>query len=621
MTAPPVWKTRIGISSILAILLVLGIASDRTIVAMRDSTQALQQAHEILHQIANTRSALESLRASCRGFALTGQQGFLDSRRANEEQLADAAATLRALLAGDSRQQARLGTLERLTGREIARAGEIVRLRRSGGMQAAAALAGEGDGVRLMNDTRALIDEIEQQERRVVSERNAEGLRRSAQARILLIVGAALALLTTLVGGVIVRAFGVRANAEPAPRQQQLPLESEFGSTRDDEIDEDEHGHDALELAAIRDGTERNRAKNRFRALLESAPDAMIIVDQQGLIQLANAQVESLFGHTRPELIGKSVDMLVPQRFRDVHGAHRHGFFQSPKRRAMGEGHELFGLRKDGSEFPVEISLSPLEDPSGNSVTAAIRDITPRKTAERNLVQTIEKLKRSNNELEQFAYVTSHDLQEPLRMVSGYTQLLAKRYKGRLDSEADEYIAFAVDGTVRMRRLIQDLLAYSRAGTSDEPLSEVAGEVALHEALTNLQVAVRDGAAIVTHGPLPSVRIHHSQLVQIFQNLIGNAIKYRGSDAPRIHVTARSHNLPGHVFSVRDNGLGIDPQQFERIFVIFQRLHARNAFTGTGLGLAICKKLVEQHGGRIWVDSEPGSGSTFHFTVLAGSTS
>jgi PAS domain S-box-containing protein len=328
--------------------------------------------------------------------------------------------------------------------------------------------------------------------------------------------------------------------------------------------------------------------------------------------------MESLFGYTRPELIGESADMLVPMRLRAGRGTDQLGFFQTPKRRAMGEGRELFGLRKDGTEFPVEISLSPLEDPTGSSVTAAIRDITDRKRAEEHLVQTIAELKRSNDELEQFAYVTSHDLQEPLRMVSSYTQLLAKRYKGRLDGDADEFIAFAVDGSTRMRRLIQDLLAYSRAGTSGEPVGDIASADALREALENLGGAMKEAAAVVTHDPLPTVTMNHLQLVQIFQNLIGNAIKYRGADAPRIHVTAQSVNGQGHVFSVRDNGLGIDPQQFGRIFVIFQRLHGRDAFSGTGLGLAICKKLVERQGGRIWVDSEPGHGSTFHFALLKG---
>ncbi|HTK31331.1 MAG TPA: PAS domain S-box protein [Candidatus Saccharimonadaceae bacterium] len=360
------------------------------------------------------------------------------------------------------------------------------------------------------------------------------------------------------------------------------------------------------------------RTESRYRALLEATPDAILMVNQDGLIELANGQIEHLFGYTRAELLGASVEMLLPERFRHVHGDHRHGFFVSPRRRAMREGLDLFGLRKDGTEFPVEISLSPLETVDGVLALAAIRDGTERKRAQDELVLTIEKLKRSNAELEQFAYVTSHDLQEPLRMVASYTQLLAQRYKGRLGADADEFISFAVDGSTRMRQLIQDLLAYSRAGSSDEGILEISSEDALNEALANLEGAMKEGSAVVTHGPLPRLHMDPAQLEQIFQNLVGNAIKYRGAEPPRIHVTARYERGEGHVFSVQDNGLGIDAKHFERIFVIFQRLHGRDAYSGTGIGLAICKKLVERHGGRIWVESQPGHGSTFHFAIANG---
>ena len=203
-------------------------------------------------------------------------------------------------------------------------------------------------------------------------------------------------------------------------------------------------------------------------------------------------------------------------------------------------------------------------------------------------------------------------------MVSSYTRLLATRYKGQLDADADEFMTFAADGAARMRHLIQDLLTYSRAGAQDEIAAEISSEEALREALANLKVAVADGEAIVTSGPLPRVTMNYLQLVQVLQNLIGNAIKYRGSESPRIHVTAQLENSHGCVFSVQDNGLGIESKHFEKIFVIFQRLHGRNSFTGTGIGLAICKKVIERQGGRIWVDSELGRGSTFHFALANG---
>jgi light-regulated signal transduction histidine kinase (bacteriophytochrome) len=200
-------------------------------------------------------------------------------------------------------------------------------------------------------------------------------------------------------------------------------------------------------------------------------------------------------------------------------------------------------------------------------------------------------------------------------MVASYTQLLAKRYKGRLDSDADEFIAFAVDGCNRMQGLIHDLLAYSRAGTNGKTICEISGEDALNEALTNLRVTIEENNAIVTHDPLPTIRTDDTQLAQVFQNLVGNSIKYRSADVPHVHVSATNNGRNEWIFSVQDNGLGIDPQYFERIFILFQRLHGRNEFEGTGIGLAICKKIVERLGGRIWVESQPGQGSTFYFAL------
>jgi len=243
------------------------------------------------------------------------------------------------------------------------------------------------------------------------------------------------------------------------------------------------------------------------------------------------------------------------------------------------------------------------------------RDITDRRIAEEHLMRTMVELKRSNDELEQFAYVASHDLQEPLRMVASYTQLLGQRYQGRLDSDADEFIAFAVDGAGRMQRLIQDLLAYSRVGTKGSDLLETPSEDALQQALINLRETIRESSAMVTHDPLPPVMADDMQLTQLFQNIIGNAIKYQKPGIPQVHISATRNGAGKWMFSVQDNGLGIDPQYFERIFGMFQRLHKREEFAGTGIGLAICKKIAERHGCNILVESTLGQGSTFRFAL------
>jgi signal transduction histidine kinase len=233
---------------------------------------------------------------------------------------------------------------------------------------------------------------------------------------------------------------------------------------------------------------------------------------------------------------------------------------------------------------------------------------------ERRVEQRTEALRRSNEDLQQFAYVASHDLQEPLRMVASYTELLKRRYKGRLDADADQFIDYAIDGVKRMNALIHDLLAYSRAGeTPAEKLKQLNPEDTLNTVLKNLKVTIDDVGATITHDPLPSVEYDPLRLSQLFQNLLANAIKYRGDKKPMVHITARTANAET-IFSIIDNGIGIDPRHTEEIFGIFKRLHGRE-YEGTGIGLAMCKKIVERYGGRIWVDSKPGEGSTFSFSI------
>lgn len=241
-------------------------------------------------------------------------------------------------------------------------------------------------------------------------------------------------------------------------------------------------------------------------------------------------------------------------------------------------------------------------------------EIVKRREVESALHYSNESLERSNKDLEQFAYVASHDLQEPLRMVASYTQLLAQRYEGQLDAKAKKYIDYAVDGAIRMQRLINDLLTYSRIGTRGKLPEPTDAHAVLGEALKNLAAAIEENRAMVTNDDLPTVRADATQLALVFQNLIGNAIKFHGLEDPRVHVGA-AEQAGEWVFSVRDNGIGIEPQYVDRIFVIFQRLHTREEYPGTGIGLAVCKRIVERHGGRIWFESETGKGSTFFFSI------
>jgi PAS domain S-box-containing protein len=486
---------------------------------------------------------------------------------------------------------------------------------------------------------------------------------------------------------------------------------------------------------------EMQSVQRKYDRLLQSTPDAMLFVGRNARIVLANQQVEKLFGYSNEELVGKDLHVLIPERFRVRHRNNVASYFSDPRTRPMGTRLQIYGLRKDGAEFPADISLSPLEAERGLLVIAAIRDITDRKQAEReaaegqklrlaqevarigtyewdiqtdvmrwtpemealyglqpggfgktyaewvrlihpddrpqteeavrkalqqgtletefravwpdgtvrwlaargvvfkngdgkprrlvgvniditerrkteeDMARLLSELQRSNKELEQFAYIASHDLQEPLRMIASYVQLLEQKYKGRLDEKADKYIYFAVDGALRMQNLIEALLAYSRVTTRGAPFDPVDTNLVFTHVVVNLSAVIKENHATVTKDPLPTVRGDEAQLAQLFQNLIGNAIKFRKPDTPPlVHVSAKKARKQW-LFSVRDNGIGMEAKYFDRIFQIFQRLHTHAEYPGTGIGLAICKRIVERHGGRIWLESAPGEGTTFFFTL------
>jgi light-regulated signal transduction histidine kinase (bacteriophytochrome) len=278
--------------------------------------------------------------------------------------------------------------------------------------------------------------------------------------------------------------------------------------------------------------------------------------------------------------------------------------------------YEVEKERKNGTIIPCIVTVTPFRGPDDEliGIVEDHKDISEHRLAEEKLKQTMVDLERSNKDLEQFAYVASHDLQEPLRMMSSYMQLIEQRYKSKLDADADEFIMYAVDGASRMQSMIDDLLAYSRVGTRGKPFEQTDSAAVLDQVLANLKVVIEESGAVVTHDALPTGMTDISQLAQVFQNLIDNAIKFRSDKPPEVHVGVEERG-DEWVFSVRDNGIGIAPEYHERIFQVFQRLHGRGEYPGTGIGLAICKRIAERHGSRIWVESEPGKGSTFYFTI------
>ena len=364
-----------------------------------------------------------------------------------------------------------------------------------------------------------------------------------------------------------------------------------------------------------RDITERKKAEEKIQSLanaLESSNDAIITQSLDGIIESWNKGAEQIYGYSAEEILGKNVSILEPNNLK----GEIQQLIQKTKHKEKIQHYETLRLKKEGTVINTSITLSPVYDKSGNftAVSCIARDITESKMAEEILKLKLEALASSNAELEQFAYVSSHDLQEPLRMISSYLQLLQRRYQGKLDDKADKYIYFAVDGAARMQTLINDLLEFSRVATRAKEPEPTDSEFVLNQTLSNLELYIKENKATVSHDPLPEVIADNTQLAQVFQNLIANGIKFHGEKVPKIHISAEE-NVNEWVFSVKDNGIGIDPQYSERIFEVFKRLHRKEDYPGTGIGLAICKKIIERHGGHIWVESELGKGSTFYFTL------
>jgi PAS domain S-box-containing protein len=350
-----------------------------------------------------------------------------------------------------------------------------------------------------------------------------------------------------------------------------------------------------------------------LRLLMDTIPDRIYFKDLQSRFVRNNAAHARSFGATPEQCVGKTDFDFFSREHAEQAAADEQEIIRSGQP-VIGKIERL--TMRDGRRGWSSTTKLPWHDDSGRIIGTfgLSRDITAMKEAEEKLAEERNLLARSNAELEQFAYVASHDLQEPLRAVASCVQLLKKRYEGKLDARADEFITHAVDGTKRMQALIGDLLEYSRVGTHTHPFEPVDCAQVLDDALANLTVAIQESGAVVEHEPLPTLLADASQLAQLFQNLIGNAIKFRAERRPEIRISAR-REAGEWLFGISDNGIGIEPQYFDRIFRVFQRLHTRGRYPGTGIGLAICKKIVERHGGRIWIESQPDQGSTFYFTL------
>jgi PAS domain S-box-containing protein len=559
-------------------LITAGIGAFGTM-SLYDSEAQVQHSNEIRSSLGQLLALARDAETGQRGFVITGRDEYLEPYSDAAPQIAREFDRLSSLLKGDVRQEQRLAKLRALMDRKHQELAKVIDMRRTQGFEAAQAIIMTDTGKAFMDQARATVAEMEDHVEKQLAARQANA-RRIRDLAVL--SGLASGVLTLLVyasfGYVARRLLGDLAESARSLFDQKELLE--------------------VTLASIGDG--------------------VVATDIDGRVTFFNRVAQALSGWRGEEALGRPVgDILRLERTSDDSVAENPAITAMRERRSVDHSSGVVLVGQDGQRTHVDANGAPTFDPEGRLVGSVLvlHDVTERERAERQIRQRTEELARSNRDLEQFAYVASHDLQEPLRAVAGPLQLLQRRYQGQLDARADEFIGHAVDGATRMQTLIDDLLSYSRVGRLEDPKQQVPAEQALEFALKNLAVVIDETGAQIEHEALPVVQAISSQLALLFQNLIGNAIKFRSKErTPVIRVRAEPLGREWR-FLVADNGIGISEQYFERIFVIFQRLHTRREYPGTGLGLALCKRIVEHHGGKIWVESTPGEGTTFYFTV------
>jgi PAS domain S-box-containing protein len=590
-----------GIALVIAGVVIFDIASIRQAQRLQDTSGAVRHTNQVLYQTQQVLVLSSDYERTAKDFLLTGDSSMHDLLWRSAVQVHISIDSMRTLTVDNPIQQTRIDSLLELTNRNMELLNRQIRVRQFQGLEAAVrASVADTEELAVSARLRGMVRALQSEEnrllglRREVNRRTASGLQEALTALIVAISALLLILL-----------FKIRADLRKEKRaKEQL---SRFNKELAEQV--------------IVKTSDLQASEFKYKTLFYKSPLPKWIydVDTLKLLEVNDASIAH-YGYSQEEFRRMKLDDFLPeedmQRLKETMQDIRLRRSEEPRHSYWRQ------IKKNGDIIYAEFTTHPLEYEERNARMVVVNDITERRQAEirthelnEDLQKRAAELATSNAELERFAYVASHDLQEPLRMVSSFLQLLQKKYKGNLDDKADQYIHYAVDGAERMKTLIMDLLEYSRVGSGKGNFTEVN----MHEVVDEVTALFRDkiiaaGAVVATTGPLPVIRAERGQMMQLFQNLVGNALKYRSDQPPMIRISAKEEPDSWR-FAVNDNGIGIDHAFNEKIFVIFQRLHNKSDYSGTGIGLAICKKIVERHGGRIGVDSEPRRGSTFYFTI------